>query len=184
MKRSPHSGPLALVFTGIRPKVVGQHADRPAVALAQGDGSWPCPPFFGAKQFVGGSGQEQRRSRAPDDAALTRRLGRKEETLQGVAKPGLGGAAEDVFLIDVGQDGARNQVPVLIESEGNHWLNIDPILETIAINPCAPIEVVLKGEADQRGNRVDQLHGQIAVGFRSCWLLGVKECASRCKQCG
>ncbi|MNY73332.1 hypothetical protein D3C86_2121060 [compost metagenome] len=70
------------------------------------------------------------------------------------------------MLVDDGQDGAGNQVPLLVEAKGQHRLDIGDALVTLATGAELLVPVVLNWQAVQGGNRVERLLGQfgLAVG--------------------
>lgn len=100
-------------------------------------------------------------------------LGGEEETLQRVRQTGLGGGANDVLLVNDRQDGARDDVPVLAESNRDDWLDVDLVLKAVAVGASAPVEVILDRSAGQSRDGVGELLGELG----SLSLLVLRACA-------
>jgi len=79
----------------------------------------------------------------------------------GVRSPAL----DQPFLIDHGQNRAGDHKPILTQSEGNNGLDIG-IPNHAAVRPGPEIHIALDRHADEIGNRVSQLFGEIGCGFR------------------
>ena len=75
--------------------------------------------------------------------------------------------ARDIVLRDDRQDGADDKVPVLVELDRDHRLDIDIILVAV-IRPDAVVPVALEGHADQVGNRVGELLGEVLRVVGQC----------------
>src|SRR5262245_11108897 len=104
--------------------MIGQGTDCPAMPLPERHACWTDTPFFRTEKPIGCGGNTENRTDAPNKA-VDRLCGRKEQALRDVSKAELSARArEDVFLIDHRQNCPRNQVPVLVEMEGNDRLKV------------------------------------------------------------
>jgi hypothetical protein len=81
----------------------------------------------------------------------------QEEALNCVAD------ANDMHHVGQGHDGAGDQIPVIVELEWNHRLDVQDVLRTGVLGSAAVIEIVLEGHADKACDRVGQLLGQVCV---------------------
>jgi hypothetical protein len=72
--------------------------------------------------------------------------------------------AEKAILIDDRQDRARNQVSVIRNRYRDHWLIVELEQRTAIVKAKIVIPVELQGHADERGNGVGQLFGDVAGG--------------------
>ena len=62
-------------------------------------------------------------------------------------------SAGQAFLLDHGKNGPRNEIPVLIDADGNHRLDIEHILRAFEW-AVVEIGIVLERQADQVADRV------------------------------
>src|SRR5579862_5483776 len=69
--------------------------------------------------------------------------------------------------IDQWQDGPRNEVPVGVQGQGHHRLDVEVTLRAAVGRPDALVVVILEWNTDQGRDRVRQLFGQ--VGPVVCW---------------
>ena len=70
-------------------------------------------------------------------------------------------------LVNHGCDNARNQIPIRVELQRNHWLDIEGVL-IACIRTDILINVVLERHADQTGYRVLRSLLQV-FGGRALW---------------
>ena len=62
-------------------------------------------------------------------------------------------------MVDDGHNGPRDKIPVLVQSDWNHRLNIQDPLRCV-VGADTEIKVVLERDADEVGDRVLSLLGQ------------------------
>ncbi len=105
-----HVRPTALAGKG--PDLIREHAIDPAVLLLEHQGGGPGTPLLGAQQIIVGGREQKDRPRTPDPAAACRGFGREEEILHDVRQTGLAGGAEDVLLVNDGDNRARDDVSI------------------------------------------------------------------------
>src|SRR5689334_21094890 len=93
---------------------------------------------------------------------MPRLAGGKEEALRRIALSRLGASTwKDIVLVDQRQDCARDEVPVIVQSEGNDWLNVHIPLRTVLGRTDSAIVVELEGYADQRRDGIGELLGEL-----------------------
>lgn len=94
---------------------------------------------------------------------MHRLIGREEKALRCVAQPGLiASDADRGFRRDNRNDRPRDEVPILIELERNHRLNVERVPHRIR-RTNTKIPVALQRHADEVGDRIVELLGQLAL---------------------
>jgi len=130
-----------------RPLVIRQRPDHPVPRHGKQHKARPRAPLPIAQQRVGSRRERHRRPKAPDQFARIRR--REEQAGVDVAQPerarySRGGRR----LVDDGYDSPCDQIPVLVQSNRNHRLNIqDPLRGVVGAD--TEIKVVLERHADE-----------------------------------
>jgi len=76
-------------------------------------------------------------------------MGRQEETLHSIAEAGLTGRPEHIALVNDGNHRAGNQVPVLVDFEGNNRLDVQCVAKAVLVGSQSEIKVVLERDAYQ-----------------------------------
>ena len=103
----------------------------------------------------------QGEGRAEADQHVLGDRGREEQGRVDVAEAVVGGVAlGQGRLVDDRHDGARDQVPVLAQLERDHRLEVEDVLGPLA-RAEVEVGVVLERHADQVGDRVLRLLGQL-----------------------
>ena len=105
-------------------------------------------------------------------------LGGEEEALDGVSQAGLAGRTDDVLLMDDRNNGAADQVPVVIQRERDHRLDIERVPPSV-VGPDAKIKIVLERHTDERGDWIGELLCQCIrrtrdFGFHGIGSFGVE----------
>ena len=130
--------------------------------------AWPeieAAERAGAEQPVGARRPQHRRAGAPGEGSQrgVRGSRHEEEALQRVAEAELHArGAGDVVLPHHRHDGARDQRQIVGQIEGNHRLDVGE--GALAVERAvAAVIVELDRHADQRGDGIGQLLGQLGV---------------------
>ena len=85
---------------------------------------------------------------------------RKAEKVVGAVPKARVGAGDMAGLPDQRQDGAGDDVPVVVDMDRDHRLDIQDFLRAV-VRPDVEIGVALKGEAVEVADRVLQLLGEV-----------------------
>ena len=113
----------------VGPDVVHERSGHDVLAHVEADQGRPEAPFSAAKLRTARGGEKKRRTDAPDEFP---RLARREERGERrVADAGhVGVRAWGRPALD-GQDGARDDVPVLVDRDGNHRLDVERVVASL-----------------------------------------------------
>lgn len=122
--------------------MVREQADGPPFLLRQDHARRPGAPFLRAQAVIGGGRPQESRTQAPDQPAR-RRLGRREEeALGGIAQPEIL-AVRVVVAVGDGQDRADDQVPVGVEGDRDHGLDVCGPDTAVAVRATIEVDVAL-----------------------------------------
>ena len=69
----------------------------------------------------------------------------------------VAGSRKNLMLVHDGRNGARDEIPLRIQRDRYHGLELEITLGPVFNGSYVVIVVVLKGDADERGNGVRQL---------------------------
>src|ERR1700750_2970172 len=113
-----------------------------------------------SKNRIGRGRNRKDWTEAPDQR--TRMGGGEKELLSNVANSIRVAVEYRARLTDHGHDGARDQVPVCVEAQRHHWLNVEHFLRAVE-RPGIEIRVALERNADEVGDRILRFLRQVFV---------------------
>lgn len=109
-----------------RPKLVGEDPHGPRSLRFQGDGGRPERPAVNPEGIFRCRGNAERGTHTPDSTVFRNRTRGKEEALQDIAQTGLVlPLPSHVLLLNERDDGARDQIPILVQGERDQRLQVE-----------------------------------------------------------
>ena len=154
-----------LTRTGEGPDLVGEDAQDPGALLGQRDGRRARAPFARPQDIVGRRRELEDGANSPYHRTWVRR-GEKGRELSGAEAPRIVTGGGQRRLFDDRQNRARDQIPLSVQVKGDHRLDVQHVLNPV-VRSDAAVHVVLQRNADEVGDRILCLLGQLGFIFRS-----------------
>lgn len=159
--------------------MIGERAVGVRASLLEHDSGRADTPFIGTDE-VGAARDQEYRADAPDQSAGRGLLRREKQALHHIAGPALPAITQPGdILIDQWDDGARYKIPILVQRDRDHRLDIDRRAFAIPVSTDVAIRVELERHADQRRDGIGQLLRQAFRVLRGNGLNAAQQCSSK-----